>query len=586
MTFHGTISEGIKKMKHINSRLFTALSILLFLFGMFYLFPLPQDAELLKIYKQKDADVSLLFSPQVKVVQELNTCYLSYVQSGFSSRLSRSGFQLEVLDRDTRAKRYYLVQCPSDELPILSAYGIVRRIEQDIVLFWSEYGEAREILPAQFHLVCLPDEPLYSLQRKFLESGEVFPPAARLPARLKTHPVIVEIVSKVSRQNLTDRIQSLQDFQTRYASTQNCELSGTFIHDSFIQSGIQAGYNAFFFTGNNTSRNIVGTLQGAVDPAQVVVICAHYDSYSNQPDTLAPGADDNASGTAAVLEAARIFAGYSFDFSVKFICFSAEEWGLYGSKDYASKARQQGEEIIAVINLDMIAFTDILPEDLDVISNPDSEWLADRFFSVTPLYAPLDIFKIVNSSFVWSDHSPFWNNGYSAILGIEDYNVPNPYYHTTHDTIDTLNFDFITDVMKASLATVADLAQPVSAPLTPTGFASRSQIVNSLFTSRKSVYLTWYSNQDPVTGYNLYRTTTSHSGYQKVNSTPLTQTYYLDRNLDPDTTYYYVVTAVDNQGRESNYSREVTDSGENSSAPVRREGPAFRNSTRTLSPRR
>jgi hypothetical protein len=274
---------------------------------------------------------------------------------------------------------------------------------------------------------------------------------------------------------------------------------------------------------------------------------------------LAPGADDNASGTAAVMEAARIFANQSFDFTVKFICFSAEEWGLYGSEDYALEARQRGEDIIAVINLDMIAYTDSFSEDLDIISNQTSEWLADRFISSTIAYTTLDISKTVNSNFIWSDHSPFWDSGYSAILGIEDIFISNPYYHTINDTIDTLNLDFTNEVVKASLATAADLAQPVDTPRVPTGFTSRSQIMSSLFSSIKTAFLDWDGNQDPVIGYNIYRTTTSHSDYERLNSSLLSQTYYMDGNLDPDTSYYYVLTAVDSLGNESNYSKEVVD---------------------------
>jgi hypothetical protein len=171
----------------------------------------------------------------------------------------------------------------------------------------------------------------------------------------------------------------------------------------------------------------------------------------------------------------------------------------------------------------------------------------------------LDISKTVNSNFVWSDHSPFWDSGYSAILGIEDIFISNPYYHTINDTIDTLNLDFTTEVVKASLATAADLAQPVDTPRVPTGFTSRSQIMSSLFSSIKTAFLDWDGNQDPVIGYNIYRTTTSHSDYERLNSSPLSQIYYMDGNLDPDTSYYYVLTAVDSLGNESNYSKEVVD---------------------------
>jgi hypothetical protein len=516
--------------------------------------------ELIKIYKQRNAGIEILYSPQIKIVQDLKTCFIAYVKSGFSSNLARAGFKLEHLDDDIQDKDYYLVYCPSSkEAEILKYYGNAILIEENIALFWSDNKEAREVLPVRFQIKRLPGEALHSFKKRSLVSVESLHPTIKLPSRIETDPVILDIVNQVSKQNLTDYIQRLLDFQTRFASTSNCELAGDYIYDFFIQSGLEAEYDPFSFASSYSSNNIVGTLEGQAYPSQIVVICAHYDSYSDQPYSLAPGADDNASGTAAVMEAARIFANQSFDFTVKFICFSAEEWGLYGSKDYALEARQRGEDIIAVINLDMIAYTDSFSEDLDIISNQTSEWLADRFISSTIAYTTLDISKTVNSNFVWSDHSPFWDSGYSAILGIEDIFISNPYYHTINDTIDTLNLDFTTEVVKASLATAADLAQPVDTPRVPTGFTSRSQIMSSLFSSIKTAFLDWDGNQDPVIGYNIYRTTTSHSDYERLNSSPLSQIYYMDGNLDPDTSYYYVLTAVDSLGNESNYSKEVVD---------------------------
>jgi len=524
--------------------------------------PFPQRArtELIKIYKQRDASIEILYSPQIKIVQELQTCFIAHVKSGFSSNLPRAGFKFEHLDDDMKDRKYYLVYCPSfEEVETLKYYGNAMLIEGNLALFWSDNKEAREILPARFQIKRLPSEVIHSYKKRSLVSVENLHPTIKFPSRFAIDPAISDIVNQVSKQNLTDYIQSLQDFQTRFASTSNCELAGDYIYDFFVQSGIDAEYDSFSFASSYSSNNIVGTLEGQVYPSQIVVICAHYDSYSDQPQTLAPGADDNASGTAAVMEAARIFANQSFDFTVKFICFSAEEWGLYGSRNYALEARQRGEDIIGVINLDMIAYTDSIPEDLDIISNSASEWLADRIISSSIAYTTLDISKIVNPTFVWSDHSSFWDSGYSAILGIEDIYISNPYYHTTSDTIDTLNLDFTTEVVKASLATAADLAQPVNTPQTPAGFTSRSQIASSLFSSIKTAFLDWDSNQDPVIGYNIYRTTTSHSDYEKLNSSPLAQTYYMDKNLDPYTSYYYVLTSVDSLGNESNHSKEVVD---------------------------
>lgn len=521
---------------------------------------LSTETELIKIFKNKDADFEILYSPWIKIVQELKTCFIAHINSGYSSKLSIAGFNLENLDDDIKDKKYFLVYCPSPfDISTLNNYGNAKIIEENLALFWSDKENAREVLPAHFELTSLPDEPLHSFKKRRLAWPESFHPEIQPSQEFEINPVILEIVSQVSEDNIRGHIQTLQDYQTRYASTFECELAGDFIYDFFIQQGLTAEFDSFLFESNYSSNNIIATLEGKVDSTQIVIICAHYDSFSNLPNTLAPGADDNASGCAAVMEASRILAPYSFDFSVKFICFSAEEWGLYGSRDFAREATQRGEDIIAVINLDMIAYTDFLPEDLDIISNTASRWLADRFSLTSNMYTLLDISKIVDPSIIWSDHSPFWERGYSAILGIEDFPISNPYFHTINDTIDTLNLNFMTEVVKASLAAAADLAQPVGTPRTPTGLNSRSQIISSLFSSTKTAYLNWDNNQDQVVGYNIYRTTTSRMNYQKLNSSPLLQTYYVDKNLDSDTRYYYVITAVDIQNNESNYSKEVAE---------------------------
>lgn len=543
---------------------------------------------LIKIYKKKVGGDETLYSPQLKIVQELETCYIAQANSEFTPSLSRAGFKFEYLDEDIQDKKYYLVYCPPPfDLNSLRFYGNAREIEENIALFWSDEKNAREILPARLEIVALPDEPLHYFKQKSLTSIQAVRPEVELPLKFEIDPVILDIVSQVSKDNIRGYIQSLQDFQTRYALTSNCTQAGNFIYNFFVSLGIEAKQESFNFWSIYSSKNIVGTLPGKIDPSQVIIICAHYDSYSDQPLTLAPGADDNASGCAAVMEAARIFKDHDFDFSVKFICFSAEEWGLFGSKDYAQKARLGGEDIIAVINLDMIAYTDFLPEDLDIIGDVASKWLVDRFSSTAKTYTILDILKIVNPSFVRSDHASFWNSGYSAICGIEDADVPNPYYHTPQDTIDTLNLDFATEAVKASLATAAEVAQPVSTPQTPTGLISQSQVVSSLFLSRKTVFLSWNDNQDPVIGYNIYRTTTPHLNYEKVNSSPLAQTYYIDRNLDADTSYFYVITAVDSLGNESNFSKEIGDNEGNATSnrkiAIRKESRGSIQSTRKQS---
>jgi hypothetical protein len=402
------------------------------------------------------------------------------------------------------------------------------------------------------------------IKRKPLPRASILPYLRAYPSslgaalRFETNDVIAEIVGEVSGANLHTHVQSLQSFDTRYTSTPNCEAAGQFILDYFRSLGLEAGFEPFTFGADTSTRNVVAEIRGETDPDEIVIVCAHYDSTSSEPEVFAPGADDNASGVAAVMEAARILAGRPLDFTVRFIAFSAEEWGLYGSQYHAAGARADSERIAGVINLDMIAYADEMPEDLDIVVNDVSRWLAERMEQIAGLYTGLPIQKIVDASFIYSDHSPFWDQGYSALCGIEDAGVTNPYYHTPGDTIDTLNFDFFEDAAKTALAALSDLAQPIRPgyPRTPAGLTAESEVYASVFTAVKNVRLSW----QPVagaSGYNIYRSGGSHAGYVKVNTVPITEAAFTDGALGAGNVYYYVVTAVWPSGEESNFSREA-----------------------------
>jgi hypothetical protein len=521
--------------------------------------PRSADSVLIRIDKRQRVAVLSAVMAQMTAVQELATAWLVEVPAPLVARLQALRLSFETLDDAPAGKAYYLVFAPqSEQIEALSAVGNVRLLDDGVGLFWGDAEDARELVPAEISLKRLSGPIRVPLA--FLAPGRAraIERASGASTWAPFDQRIAEMVNQVSASQIGNLVAGLQSFQTRYTSTTNCEASGAAIYDHFRQLGLQAEADSFTFSASNyTTSNIIATIPGQVSPERVVIVCAHYDSTSNQARTAAPGADDNASGTAAVMEIARILGGYQFDFTVKLIAFSAEEWGLYGSRHYAQDARQRGESILGVINLDMIGFADRVPEDLDLIVNDRSDWLGNRYVAAAGRYAPLDILKAINASVTGSDHSPFWDQGYSALLGIEDVPLTNPSYHRPTDTIDTLNLDFAAAVTRASLAAVAELAQPVSPVAPPTGVQARSQLVRSLFTSRKMVVLTWNASPGSIAGYNVYRSLISHGEYQRVNASLLRSPYYVDRLLRSDVTYYYVVTAVDAQGRESNYSVEV-----------------------------
>ena len=529
------------------------LPLVFLISGFILLFSFSEPLYLIKIPKSDLAQWSVLQKFQIDIAQELETCYLARAGREEFRVLRQNRVRFSILDKDIQGKEYFLVQAGSlKALAALQAKGQLRAVEKETILCWTKEGDPAAILPPDVVRKPLPSDSLLPYIKR------PSPPLTiQAPEELK-NDLVQFIVNQVSRDNLRSLVSDLELFQTRYASTANCEAAGEFIYLYFQTLGLNPRYEPFTFRSVYSSRNIIAEKTGQAYPDDVVIICGHYDSYSRSAATLAPGADDNASGTAAVMEAARILMPYNFDFTIRFIAFSAEEWGLYGSQYHASRARARQEKIVGVINLDMIAYADAIPEDLELFVNQDSEWLAERLGLAARSYTGLPFRKIIDASMVYSDHAPFWDTGYPALLGIEDMPLRNPYYHQTTDTIDTLNFDFFTSSAKTALGALAELAQPVRTgyPKTPAGLEAKAYLYSSLFNSLKTVHLSWTASPD-AQGYNIYRSTTSHLNYQKINSSPVQSAAFLDRILKTDIPHFYAVTALGYGGLESNFSREV-----------------------------
>ena len=164
---------------------------------------------------------------------------------------------------------------------------------------------------------------------------------------------IANIISNVNADSVEFFIQSLQDFQTRFLFANTRDAVASWIKSQFIRFGFtDVVIDSFLYQGT-WQKNVIATLTGTTMPEKVYVFGGHHDSYSSgDPYTFAPGADDNASGTAAALEMARVImtSGYQPEATIKLITFGAEEYGLWGSKVYADYALNQGIDIKLMIN--------------------------------------------------------------------------------------------------------------------------------------------------------------------------------------------------------------------------------------------
>jgi len=208
-------------------------------------------------------------------------------------------------------------------------------------------------------------------------------------------------------------------------------------------------YTVTYGSTTYNGRNIIATQLGKTNPNDVYVICAHYDTVDDYC------VDDNASGTAAVLEIARILSTQCFDNTIIYALWDEEEDGLVGSRYYANEAGVNGDNILGVLNLDMMAHDGDGDNDFDIDVRNIAGSLTVKDDILTALTSSgLNLnANVVDPGTGASDHFWFWSNGYPAVLMGESWfnNDETPNYHTANDRFADLDMDYFTDLTKLSL---------------------------------------------------------------------------------------------------------------------------------------
>ncbi len=285
-----------------------------------------------------------------------------------------------------------------------------------------------------------------------------------------TESSLYDEVGRLSGETPIDSGGSPYTITTRHTGSSPLTVAGQYVYRSMEEAGLKVSYYPWSVYGSSGS-NIIGSITGSTKPEEIVLITAHLDDMPSSG--AAPGADDNASGSVGLLTAARIMAQYPFERTVRFVFFTGEEQGLLGSASYANAVSSAGENIVAVYNMDMIAYesqsTPVLRLKTRLASDAGSAAdtaIATLFTDVVTAYglSPGLTPVITHDGDYASDHSPFWDRGYAAILAIEDdLDDFNPYYHTADDRRALLNMAYYTNFVKTSVGTAAHLAAPASA---------------------------------------------------------------------------------------------------------------------------
>lgn len=178
--------------------------------------------------------------------------------------------------------------------------------------------------------------------------------SGNVEANYEKNDLILKALGSVSQENIYKTIEELQNFETRYSWERQDEVAN-YLFKKFQEYDIPVKFDEYYFRDKKW-KNVIATIPGRRKPEDIYFLIAHFDSISEQPEISAPGADDNASGTAVVLEIARILKDVQLESSIQFGIFSNEEQDRLGSKHFAKKARREGLRIKGCINLDVIGY--------------------------------------------------------------------------------------------------------------------------------------------------------------------------------------------------------------------------------------
>ena len=463
--------------------------------SLFFISSALADLPLVGVSWQSPSELTAIaaLSEQVRYVAR-GVAFVEASESAVEA-FTKRGFALFCLDRPRAGDRYFVADHLHFPLP------------QGIELVFDGGGEWALLRVGQTARLHEAPHFLWPLPNNYSLDGWLGTPR-RAPKALQTaSPAVAALIEEVAAEHLQAHVEALALKDPALGSVPGNLRSRFTVHPEIVESteyirsqlaaalGDEAvelhsfpidSERVVFHTsrrGNEghaptdtTAYNVIGTLPGTDPTAGYYIICAHYDATGVRSEggwdwrrEPAPGADDNASGVALVLESARLLAGQQFPWSIRFIAWSGEELGLLGSQAYADLAAERDDNILGVLNFDMIGFND-LQQRLELVTNPGSQWLAAEMGAAAERYGiglAIDVFEDPGSRI--SDHAPFWMQGYDAIVGIENHLPADPtsygvregvyrinsQYHTVLDLPDSINWELVRRTTQLAVATLA-----------------------------------------------------------------------------------------------------------------------------------
>lgn len=250
--------------------------------------------------------------------------------------------------------------------------------------------------------------------------------------------------------------KTLFDFDSKHITRPGNKLASTYLADTYKSFGYEPQLQWFTraeAAGGQTA-NVVATLRGTVNPELVYVVSSHYDSVA-----IGPGADDDTSGTAALLETARILSQHPQPATIVFASFTGEEAGLLGSREFVRRAVADKMQIVGALNNDMVGWAN--DHRLDNTIRYSNAGIRDIQHAAAMQFSSLITYDALY--YKNTDAHAYYEAYGDIVGGIGSYPVlGSPHYHQSHDTLDTINHQLVTEVARTTAATLMLLASSPS----------------------------------------------------------------------------------------------------------------------------
>lgn len=397
------------------------------------------SADLYRVIVNTPETADRLNRAGVEPVTAVRGGYLVLAESAVGRDLEATGIRMDLIESAISRGELALDLRLDDQNR--SRYNLIYE-EDGLRIFRLDAGSAAR---------AFAEESLMPVQNDFLRI--TYRPQEKFDkARISQIDDLQGLIDQVVQDSLQSYTEALQAFGNRYSGTTSSDLSRDWLAAKFVEFGYDSiVIDSFVATVGGTPtqcQNVLAIKVGTALPEHYVVVGGHRDAVSSSP-----GADDNGSGSAGVLEIARILKDIPTDLTFVFALFGAEEQGLYGSYHYASEAAASGDSIVYMFNMDMIAHYQ---------NTTNAKLYHGTVLTYTELCRQLadsllGLNAVLSGSSGGSDHYPFIQNGYEATF-LHEY-IFSTVYHSAHDSTTYMSFPYMTKMVKAALATVYTVSE-------------------------------------------------------------------------------------------------------------------------------